>query len=171
MAYILTTGDSYIEFTETKAIRKTNDINKAEIFSTMDEAILTVIRAPTKTKGYYVFDMETKKKCWSSNNNPKRRCFTMEERKIIYNKTGGRCALCGRMMKFNKFTIDHIEPISKNGSNELDNLQPACRVCNIFKSNIRPEIFEERITEIFMFQMEKRLGRGIKWKILKAMVK
>ena len=61
MAYILTTGNSFIEFTETTSIRKTSDINKAEIFSTMDEAILTVMRAPTKTKGYYVFDMETKR--------------------------------------------------------------------------------------------------------------
>lgn len=52
------------------------------------------------------------------------------------------------------------------GSYKKGNLQCTCKVCNGFKSHILPEEFAERITNIFCFQMKKRFGKSLKWKIV-----
>lgn len=44
---------------------------------------------------------------------------------------GKPCVLCGKPSN----TIDHIIPISRGGTNALDNLQPMCVSCNSKKSN------------------------------------
>lgn len=46
----------------------------------------------------------------------------------------GICPRCGR--KTDKFTKDHIIPLSRGGTNSLDNLQPLCQRCNVQKSNL-----------------------------------
>ena len=43
-----------------------------------------------------------------------------------------KCALCGKKKPLN---IDHIIPISKKGTDEIENIQPLCRNCNSKKSN------------------------------------
>jgi len=44
----------------------------------------------------------------------------------------GLCQMC----KTDKnITIDHIKPLSKGGTNHIDNLQPLCRSCNTKKYN------------------------------------
>jgi 5-methylcytosine-specific restriction endonuclease McrA len=53
----------------------------------------------------------------------------------IWVKTGGLCFYCGcELLPFgqekNSFSIDHVIPLAKGGSNEIDNLVPSCRVCN-----------------------------------------
>lgn len=42
----------------------------------------------------------------------------------------GKCLWCGRIRKL---TVDHVIPISKNGPNTIDNLQPLCGSCNCTK--------------------------------------
>ena len=63
-------------------------------------------------------------------------------------------------------TIDIIVPLNRNAENSVNNLQCACYACNQFKSNILPEDFMERITAIFMYQMEKKYSGKIRWKII-----
>jgi len=59
------------------------------------------------------------------------------KRKIIYNRQGGKCAICGKQLQINDstsmedyLTFDHILPVSRGGSNGLMNLQGLCRRCN-----------------------------------------
>lgn len=44
-----------------------------------------------------------------------------------------KCAICKRKLK--QPTIDHIEPISKGGTHDMNNLQAACMICNAIKSD------------------------------------
>ena len=55
----------------------------------------------------------------------------------IFNRDNFRCQYCGRSAKDNCIiVIDHINPISKDGSNKDDNLITSCNECNLGKSDV-----------------------------------
>lgn len=78
----------------------------------------------------------------------KRRKFSDYEKKSVYAKCNGTCAICGNPVKYKKMTIDHIVPLSKGGTNGMDNLQLACKRCNLMKADFTAEEFVEKIHEI-----------------------
>lgn len=57
---------------------------------------------------------------------------TLQEWQLIVKKFNSRCAMCGEEKKL---TRDHIIPLSKGGSNNIDNIQPLCQSCNSRKHN------------------------------------
>jgi len=50
-----------------------------------------------------------------------------------------RCMYCGHNHEDTMLTRDHILPMSRGGSDDWENVVAACRRCNQFKSNRRPE--------------------------------
>lgn len=78
-------------------------------------------------------------------------------REKLIEENGNICCICGRQFdESNIPTIDHIIPISRGGTDEIDNLQLTCQACNIRKSNkiFNSEIFENYIQKII--QTSKR---------------
>ena len=124
-----------------------------------------MIKAPSKTSGYYIVDIETNTRYRFSRKNG-RINFPAEIRKLIYDTAKGRCALCGRKITYENMTLDHIVPLAMNGADDVSNLQCTCEACNRFKGSILPDDFMERITEIFLYQMDQKAGKRLLWKIV-----
>ena len=61
----------------------------------------------------------------------------------LFGKQEGICAGCRSAFPFRNFTIDHIVPRSKGGSDHLDNLQLLCGACNSVKG--APAFFDREI--------------------------
>ncbi len=53
--------------------------------------------------------------------------FTFEEWEGLLKKYDGRCAYCGSTAQLE---ADHRMPLCMGGSNDIDNILPACRSCN-----------------------------------------
>lgn len=72
-----------------------------------------------------------------------RRRLTKAERQAVYDKIGGYCAYCGCSIALSEMQADHIVPLHKGGADEVDNMLPACRSCNHYKSTLTVERFRE----------------------------
>ena len=193
MAIVITNGNHYITYTDSGATKKTTDINSAFQFSTVAEAIKGMKKAEEKTKSYFVFDTLTQHILWKwmteeeikemrknkvslsmvrrdSKGKIKRKSYSEDTRKLIYLHAGGRCELCGRKILLEDMTIDYITPLAMGGEDDVENLSCTCYPCNLFKGNILPSDFMERITDIFLYQMERRHKDRVKWKIVHKML-
>lgn len=170
MAYVLTNGEYYIKMTETGKTAKTQNVGEARVYVTADKAKERLLKAPGKTKGYYIKDTDTNTK-YEFNRNKGRVKFPKEVRKLIYNTAKGRCVLCGRKITYDKMTLDHIVPLAMNGEDDVRNLQCTCEACNLFKGSVLPEDFMDRINDIFWYQMEKKNQRNLLWILVKKSIK
>ncbi len=73
----------------------------------------------------------------------------------VLGKYGGKCGYCGIEPK--NLCIDHIWPYCMGGSDSIENLMPACRECNNFKSTLP--------IEQFRYELSKQLERAFKYSV------
>jgi len=168
MAIVLTNGGHYIAHNKAGAVIKVTDREQAQDFYSVERAVNQRMKTPGKCAGYYYIDTESK--AYKRKTKIKRKIYSDEERKIIYNKSNGRCELCGQRLLFEEMTLDHIVPISMGGADDMGNLQASCFACNQFKSNILPDDFMDRIIKIFLYQTEKKCSKDMKLKIIHKLV-
>ena len=86
-----------------------------------------------------------------------RRKFTLDEKRIIYAKYNGKCAICGQPVKFKKMTVDHKVPLSKGGTNAMENLQLACHCCNLMKTNFSMDELIGKVTQVMQNYQKNRI--------------
>ena len=65
----------------------------------------------------------------------------------LFGQQEGMCAGCRELFPFRNFSIDHIVPRSKGGSDHIDNLQLLCAACNSSKGTRSQEEFVARLKE------------------------
>lgn len=108
------------------------------------------------------------------------------DRHKVYAKYTGHCAYCGEEIKYKDMQVDHIIPqvdfvrhvtnrtyvpdflkhLTVDDVNHIDNLNPACRGCNKWKSFHHLELFRSEIemqvkrlnTYSANYRMAKRFG-------------
>lgn len=95
-----------------------------------------------------------------------RKIYSYDTRKLIYNNAHGKCELCGKEILLEDMSIDHIKALSMGGEDDVENLACTCYPCNLFKGNILPDDFMERVTEIYLYQMEKKYRNKLRWKLI-----
>lgn len=78
--------------------------------------------------------------------------YTVAEWKALLAHYGYRCLCCGRDDV--KLAADHIVPVAKGGSSNIDNIQPLCNLCNSRKG-----------TQTIDYRPEMGLGRWIQRKL------
>ena len=171
MAVILTDGRNYIAHSSTGAVIRVSDIREAQDFHTVERAVKQKKKAPGKCAGFYYIDTDMEEtENETQKNKVKRKKFSAKERLDIYRKTEGHCYLCGEFVDFDSFEIEHHIPISKGGTNDLDNLYCSCFICNAIKRDIYPKEFMEKISQIFLYQMQKKYGDSLDWKVVNRLL-
>lgn len=81
----------------------------------------------------------------------KRRKLNQKERMEVYKKTYGHCAYCGCELQYKDMQVDHVVPLNgwnEQGTDEIENMLPACRSCNHYKNRIPLENFRRMIENI-----------------------
>ena len=175
MAIVLTNGQHYIATDTSGKIKKVQNIEKAQTFYSCNIAMRKVIFNPKKCAGFFPYDTDdfmndpfckkdnTKKKLQKM----KRKQYTTYEREMIYRKGDCKCYLCGKDLLLSEMTLDHVVPLNKGGADCLENLMPCCRECNTWKSNYLKQEFEGKVSNIYMHQMDDKIGNKFLWRFIK----
>ncbi len=197
MAIVITNGNQYVTYTETGAFKLMNKIENAHKFENANDAIKAMKNSEGKTrqKNLYVYDTDLQYVIWKwwtdeeleemkrlrcsrgkilsqgKMGKIQRKTYSKDTRKLIYLNAGGRCELCGRKILLDDMTLDHVKPLYMGGEDDVSNLSCTCLPCNVFKGNILPEDFMDRINDIFWYQMEKKNHRNLLWIMVKKSVK
>lgn len=169
MEYVLYNGNYYCGIAESGKIVKTLNIDEAHKFTTPSSAREKRKKAPGKLAYYYVWGIDNGK-LFKVSKKQKRKTYSDDVRKMIYNHADGRCYLCGRKILYKDMTLDHVLPLAMGGADEVENLSCSCLTCNQFKGSILSDSFMERISDIFIYQMEKKCCANWKWKIIRKML-
>ena len=71
-----------------------------------------------------------------------------QNKHVLFGRQEGLCGGCKVMFPFRNFTIDHVVPQSRGGSDHLDNLQLLCGACNSLKGDRPQEYLMARLAEM-----------------------
>ena len=88
------------------------------------------------------------------------------DRQKVYDKYNGHCAYCGKAIAIKDMQVDHILPKRNGGKDDLDNLNPSCRLCNHYKRAYSIECFRDfalgglikRLMKVYIFRVALDYG-------------
>ena len=71
-----------------------------------------------------------------------------KQKHVLFGQQEGQCAGCETEFPFRAFTVDHIVPQSRGGTDHPENLQLLCSHCNSVKGNRPQEYLVARLREL-----------------------
>ena len=66
------------------------------------------------------------------------------------------CAVRKKFVRFDLFTIDHIIPLAKGGTNDIENLQCTCKHCNAMKQDFSEKEFLDKMIKILNLSIKEK---------------
>lgn len=94
-----------------------------------------------------------------------REYITNSEKVKIANKSNNRCAHCGKPIAVGvNFSLEHIIPISKGGTNSFVNLLGLCKECNVAKGDliVQPMQYYKYLNYKYLEPVNKMFSEYIK---------
>ena len=98
----------------------------------------------------------------------KHKAIPKKRRIALYEKYNHKCAYCGCHLEYKDMQVDHVNSVYANTDlkqtmteEEMygeENLLPACRQCNFYKSTMTLENFRKRIRITMMNNLRKDFG-------------
>ena len=82
---------------------------------------------------------------WRERLMPDRKRLTKKERQAVFDRMKGHCAYCGCEITLSEMKVDHVMPLRKGGPDTLENMLPACRSCNHYKSTLTVQQFRDTV--------------------------
>lgn len=95
-----------------------------------------------------------------------RKSISKATRLKVYEKYCGHCAYCGCKLELKEMQVDHIQSVYwYNGANDIENYNPACRMCNFYKSTMTVDDFKKelgkllsRLEKVFIYRLAVKYG-------------
>lgn len=97
--------------------------------------------------------------------------FTNNTKQIIMKKSNGICAICGKPIYQEDLTIDHINPLSRGGTNDIDNLRATHKFCNQLKDNLTDDEMYKTVGDIACYNLFNDPSSDIGARIVRSMVR
>ena len=81
----------------------------------------------------FVLSENAPKSNYTPKTRPRRKGISKRVRFEVFKRDGWACQYCGAQSPAVKLHVDHITPVARGGTNELENLTTACASCNLGK--------------------------------------
>lgn len=91
----------------------------------------------------------------------KRKTISKSTRQALYEKYNKRCAYCGYEITYANMQIDHKIAVNSGiilpneELNNINNLLPACKQCNFYKSTFLIDQFRDRLLHVLIPNLQK----------------
>ena len=67
----------------------------------------------------------------------------------VYRRSNNTCEICGKPLSRFSYSIDHIIPLSRGGTNNIDNLRAVHPTCNKLKGNFTDVEMKKVVTNVY----------------------
>ncbi len=183
--YVITTSTNYVTNTSCRGI--TSNYQKAKWFRSIADAEVYIRKHNNLFDNPVIVDENGNKIQLSEckeftkdqltilgkidGNKTKRIIIPKTTKEKVYEKGNGICAICGKPVTKNEFTIDHIIPLSRGGRNDIENLQIACHDCNELKGNRMDSEFATGLTTILSNNLLRKPNKELSDMLVRSIVR
>lgn len=162
--YVVTTRMKFLSNDDTTV----NDIKKARVFSTPEEAYshmesvldyidrdLRVViddkfrHAKQMGKVTAVKNPVSSSDKFSGMDSSERVLIPKAIKEEVYRRSNNTCEICGKPLSRFSYSIDHIIPLSRGGTNNIDNLRAVHPTCNKLKGNFTDTEMRKVVTNVY----------------------